>query len=117
MVRTSGPQIRGGEAAALLRIAAQPVASLDDSFHLLLALDWQNVHRFADEIPLGPASLLVGDESEGEPPEAFTATGARHVALPLKKLAKSIAGSWTNMVALGAAAALMGCPTMPRPPR
>jgi len=110
MVRTSGPQIRGGEAAALLRIAAQPVASLDDRFHLLLALDWQNVHRFADEIPLGPASLVVGDEAEGTPPEAFVASGARHVALPLKKIAKGIAGSWTNMVALGAAAALMGLP-------
>jgi 2-oxoglutarate/2-oxoacid ferredoxin oxidoreductase subunit alpha len=110
MVRTSGPQIRGGEAAALLRIAPRPVASLDDCFHLLLALDWQNVHRFADEIPLGPASLLIGDEAEGEPPAAFVASGARHVALPLKKLAKSIAGSWTNMVALGAAAALMGLP-------
>jgi 2-oxoglutarate/2-oxoacid ferredoxin oxidoreductase subunit alpha len=110
MVRTSGPQIRGGEAAALLRIAPRPVASLDDRFHLLLALDWQNVHRFADEIPLGPASLLIGDEAEGEPPEAFVASGARHVAVPLKKLAKAIAGSWTNMVALGAAAALMGLP-------
>ncbi len=110
MVRTSGPQIRGGEAAALLRIAAQPVASLDDRFHLLLALDWQNVHRFADEIPLGPTSLVIGDEAEGAPPEAFVASGARHVALPLKKIAKGIAGSWTNMVALGAAAALMGLP-------
>ena len=27
MVRTSGPQIRGGEAAALLRLGARPVAT------------------------------------------------------------------------------------------
>ena len=53
MVRTSGPQIRGGEAAALLRLGPQPVATLDDRFDLLLAIDWQNLHRFADEIPLG----------------------------------------------------------------
>jgi len=39
MVRTSGPQIRGGEAAALLRLAPTPVESLDDSFDLLLAID------------------------------------------------------------------------------
>jgi len=110
MVRTSGPQIRGGEAAALLRIASEPVASLDDSFHLLLALDWQNVHRFADEIPLTSGSLVVGDEGEGDAPAAFVATGARVAALPMKKMAKAIPGSWTNMVALGLAGALAGLP-------
>ena len=109
-VRTSGPQIRGGEAAALLRIAREPVGSLDDGFHLLLALDWQNVHRFADEIPLSAGSLIVGDEGEGEAPAAFVATGARVAALPMKKMAKAIPGSWTNMVALGLAGTLAGLP-------
>ena len=61
MVRTSGPQIRGGEAAALLRLARRPMDALDDSFDLLLAMDWQNVNRFADEIPLRKTSLVVGD--------------------------------------------------------
>ena len=51
MVRTSGPQIRGGEAAALVRLARGRSTTLDDRFDLLLAIDWQNVHRFADEIP------------------------------------------------------------------
>src|SRR5512134_1553156 len=32
MVRTSGPQIRGGEAAALLRLARDSVDALDDAF-------------------------------------------------------------------------------------
>ena len=83
MVRTSGPQIRGGEAAALIRLARTPVASLDDRFHLLLAIDWQNVHRFADEIPLSAGSVVIGEEAEGEVPAAFTSTGARCLSLPL----------------------------------
>jgi 2-oxoglutarate ferredoxin oxidoreductase subunit alpha len=110
MVRTSGPQIRGGEAAALVRLAPVPVDSLDDGFDLLLAIDWQNVARFADEIPLAATSVMVGDPDEGEPPEVFKASGARYVAVPFKKTAKAIAGSWTNMVALGVAGALAGIP-------
>jgi 2-oxoglutarate ferredoxin oxidoreductase subunit alpha len=110
MVRTSGPQIRGGEAAALLRFARAPMDALDDAFDLLLAMDWQNVNRFADEIPLRKTSLVVGDADEGEAPEVFAASGASCVALPLKKMAKTIPGSWTNMLALGLAGGLAGIP-------
>ena len=110
MVRTSGPQIRGGEAAALLRIGRTPLGSLDDRFDLLLAIDWQNINRFADEIPLHAGSLLVGDAESGEAPEVFLATGTRQASLPLKKMVKAIPGSWINMVALGVAGALCGLP-------
>jgi 2-oxoglutarate ferredoxin oxidoreductase subunit alpha len=110
MVRTSGPQIRGGEAAALVRLAPRPVTSLDDGFDLLIAIDWLNLHRFADEIVLTPASVIVGDPDAGELPEALRACGARYVPLPLKKMAKAIAGSWINMLALGVAGALAGLP-------
>ena len=112
MVRTSGPQIRGGEAAALLRLGRHPIETLDDGFDLLLAFDWQNVNRFADEIPLRPSGLIVGDSNEGEPPEVFTGGGARFVGIPLKKTAKEIAGSWVNMVALGLAGTLAGIPAL-----
>jgi len=110
MVRSSGPQIRGGEAAALMRIATHPIDCLDDRFDALLAVDWQNVHRFADEVPLDGASLIVGDPDQGEPPEVYTKTGARAVKLPLKQMAKAIPGSWPNMVVLGFAAGLLGIP-------
>jgi 2-oxoglutarate ferredoxin oxidoreductase subunit alpha len=110
MVRTSGPQIRGGEAAALVRLGHAPVATLDDSFGLLLAIDWQNINRFSDEIPLDASSVVVGDPDEGELPEVFKATGARYASFPFKKTAKGIAGSWTNMVALGLAGTLAGIP-------
>ncbi|HEU0199206.1 MAG TPA: 2-oxoacid:acceptor oxidoreductase family protein, partial [Burkholderiaceae bacterium] len=108
MVRTSGPQIRGGEAAALVRLADTQVESLDDGFDLLLAIDWQNINRFADEIPLRPGSLVIGDADAGEAPDVFKA--ARLLGLPLKKMAKAIPGSWINMVALGLAGALAGIP-------
>ncbi len=110
MVRSSGPQIRGGEAAALMRIATHPIDCLDDRFDALIAVDWQNMHRFADEVPLDAASLIVGDPDQGEAPEVYTKTGARTVKLPLKQMTKAIPGSWTNMVVLGYAAGLLGIP-------
>jgi 2-oxoglutarate ferredoxin oxidoreductase subunit alpha len=110
MVRSSGPQIRGGEAAALLRFAAGPIDCLDDRFDALVAVDWQNIHRFADEIPLDARSLIIGDPDQGEPPEAYLKRGARYEKRALKQLAKSIPGSWPNMIALGLAAALIGVP-------
>jgi 2-oxoglutarate/2-oxoacid ferredoxin oxidoreductase subunit alpha len=110
MVRTSGPQIRGGEAAALVRLGQEPVHSLGDGFDVLLALDWQNVHRFVDEIPLGPSSVVIGDPDQGEAPEVFEKSAARHAPLALKKMAKAIPGSWANMIALGVAGTLVGIP-------
>ena len=110
MTRTSGPQIRGGEAAAMLRIATFPGDGQDDRFDVLAAIDWQNVQRFAAELPLGPQSLVVGDPAQGEPPEVFLHGGARYLPLQLKELAKRVAGAWPNMVALGFLAGLVGLP-------
>jgi 2-oxoglutarate/2-oxoacid ferredoxin oxidoreductase subunit alpha len=110
MTRTSGPQIRGGEAAAMLRVSTFAGDGQDDRFRILAAIDWQNVARFAAEIPLDASSLIIGDPSQGEPPEAFTRSGARHVPVPFKDLAKQHKDAWPNMIALGVLGALIGLP-------
>jgi 2-oxoglutarate ferredoxin oxidoreductase subunit alpha len=110
MTRSSGPQIRGGEAAALIRIATRPVECMEDRFHVLAAVDWENVQRFDAEIPLGPSSLVLGDPDQGEPPAAFLRSGPRRAALPLKRIARSIPDARPNMVLLGALASLVGLP-------
>jgi 2-oxoglutarate ferredoxin oxidoreductase subunit alpha len=110
MTRSSGPQIRGGEAAAMLRLATEPVDGPDDRFDALVAIDWQNVGRFAAEIALDGSSLLVGDPEQGEAPDVYVKTGARGAAVPFKRLAKSSPGGWPNMVALGVLAELVGLP-------
>jgi 2-oxoglutarate ferredoxin oxidoreductase subunit alpha len=83
---------------------------MEDQFHVLAAVDWENVQRFNAEIPLGAASLIVGDPDQGEPPDVFLKSGAARAALPLKKLAKSVPEGRPNMVLLGALAALLGLP-------
>ena len=110
MTRTSGPQIRGGEAAAMVRVCTFPTDAQDDRFAVLAAIDWQNVTRFAAELPLGAGSLIIGDPAKSEVPEVFLKSGARYLPMPLHALAKQIEGGWPNMVALGVLAGLMRLP-------
>lgn len=108
--RSVGPQIRGGEAAALISLGTEPVAVHGDRFDLLIAVDWLNFERFAAEIRLDAESLVIADPEAGPVPEIIAARGARVAALPLKALAKEIPGGRVNMVALGAASALLDVP-------
>ena len=85
-----GPQIRGGEAAGLLRLAVHPVDCLPDQFDLIIGIDWLNAHRFGAEIKAGPQTLVISDPRGGEPPPMVTQSGARVVEIPMKEMAKSI---------------------------
>ncbi len=110
MTRSSGPQIRGGEAAALLRLSNYPVESHADRFDILLALDFENSQRFAAEIPLDRQSLIVADSGAGEVPPAIAAYGARLAFTEIADMARTIKGGRVSMVALGILAALIGLP-------
>ena len=106
--RTLGPQIRGGEAAGLLRLSADPVACLPDHYDLLVGIDWLNAHRFGAEIKLAPQTLVISDPRGGEPPPMVTQAGARVVEVPMKEMAKAVTDGRPNMIALGIAARLLG---------
>lgn len=108
LTRTVGAQIRGGEAAALLRLATHPVECLPDRYDLLIGIDWLNAQRFGAEIEVGPQSLVIGDPRGGEPPPVVAAAGARTVLIPFKEMAKAIPDGRQNMIALGVAAKLLG---------
>lgn len=111
MRRSFGPQIRGGEAAALVRISHRPVECMNDHFDLLLALDWQNAERFADEIALRRDSLIIADPDAGEIPAAIRALGVEIIPVPMKALARDIPAGRPNMVALGLLSHWLGiCP-------
>jgi 2-oxoglutarate ferredoxin oxidoreductase subunit alpha len=106
--RAYGPQIRGGESAALLRLSHAPVYCMDDTFDLLLALDWQNIERFSAEIPLATHSLIVADPGAGDIPEAISSSGASVETIALTAIAGETAGGRSNMVALGLLANWLG---------
>ncbi|MDP6573870.1 MAG: 2-oxoacid:acceptor oxidoreductase subunit alpha [Rhodospirillales bacterium] len=108
--RAVGPQIRGGEAAALLQLSTRPVTASDAELNVLLAVDWQNFERFQSEIQLTANSLVIADPEAGDAPGAVAQSDARIAELPLHALAKEIAGGRINMVALGAVCGLIGLP-------
>ncbi|MGY6587468.1 MAG: 2-oxoacid:acceptor oxidoreductase subunit alpha [Wenzhouxiangella sp.] len=108
MTRSTGPQIRGGEAAALLRLGLAPVDCPADRIDLLLALDFQQAQRFADEIHLDSHSRVIADPAQGEVPEWIAASGAKIETLPLDELARSAKGLRANSIAAGLIAGLLG---------
>lgn len=110
MIPVVGPQIRGGESAALLRLGERPIDCLDDRIDVLAGLGWQHAERFRSDIPLDADSHVVTDPAEGAIPTFITESGAEIVDLEMKALAGSVTGGRQNMIALGYVARLAGIP-------
>lgn len=105
-----GPQIRGGESAALLKLTESERYTAASHYDVVVALDWNNFSRFEDEIGLGADSLVLCDEA-GELPPAVVAAGARIVYVPFEELAASChPDGRVNMLALGILGSLLGLP-------
>jgi 2-oxoglutarate ferredoxin oxidoreductase subunit alpha len=110
MSRSAGPQIRGGEAAAVVRLSSEPTESPDDSFDIVLAIDPGSLARFMAEIPLRADSLVISDAEAGRRGGGLPDVPARVLDLPMQELAKSVKGGRPNMIALGAVARMIGLP-------
>ena len=107
LTRSVGPQIRGGEACAMVRLAARAVECHVPHFDLLVAVDWLNANRFDSEIHLSSRSIVVCDPQGGEPPAFVSAAAPRLLELPMKDINKAHPQWRANMLALGAAARLL----------
>ena len=110
LTRSVGPQIRGGEAAALVRLGVEPINCISDKFDVLVAMDWNNIDRFAAEIPLDSSSIIISDPEQGDVPEALLKSGASVFEIPIATLAKTVKKGRPNMISLGIVAELIGLP-------
>ena len=68
MTQLFGPQVRGGEAAALVQISVDPIECQPDRFDVFVALDWKKIEQFAPEIPLDKDSVIIADPEAGMVP-------------------------------------------------
>jgi 2-oxoglutarate ferredoxin oxidoreductase subunit alpha len=116
MTQLFGPQVRGGEAAALLQISTERIDAQPNRFDLFVALDWDKVEQFSAEIPLDGASVILADPQAGPVPPAVAKSKARVVALAMSdphmtRLEHGLSGRRVNMFAAGVVSALIGVET------
>lgn len=110
LTRSVGPQIRGGEAAALVRLTSGPSACMSKDFDILVAIDWKNGDRFIANMPLAAGGLVICDPEAGDPPRAVLEGDCTIVQCPIGELAKSVPGGRENMIAVGLVTQLAGLP-------
>lgn len=108
MARSLGPQIRGGEAAALLRFSSEKVENQGDFFNILIAIDWGNITRFQGELALTSKSIIIYDPECGEVPDFILKNKPKLIAVPLTAAAKEVEFGRSNMVGLGFLAEIIG---------
>lgn len=105
-----GPQIRGGEAAALLKLTEGERYTAANHYDVLLALDWNNFTRFGDEIRLAPEGWVICETGSALPPEV-AALNPRVIELPMAELALAVHNDGrVNMLAVGVLGQLLGLP-------
>jgi 2-oxoglutarate ferredoxin oxidoreductase subunit alpha len=105
-----GPQIRGGESAALLKLSDHERYTAADRCDVLLALDWENFTRFGDEIRLHGDSLVICADAT-RMPEAVRSLVPAPLQLPIAELTRAAHGEGReNMFALGLLGRLLELP-------
>lgn len=110
LTRSVGPQIRGGEAAALVRLSTGPAAYMSKEFDILVAIDWKNADRFINAMPVASGGLVICDPAAGAPPRAVREADCIIIECPIGELARSIQGGRENMISAGLVAQLIGIP-------
>ena len=115
LVKSFGPQIRGGESSVRVRLASKRVLSQGDDLDVLIAFNWADYGRFRAELMPGPKTLIFVDEDDKTPPEQIPLPESRKgavIRVPFEKLAVEKGGSALakNIVAVGVLAGALNLP-------
>ena len=116
LVKSFGPQIRGGESSIRLRLSSEPVLSQGDELDVLIAFNWADYARFRSELVPNADTIIFVDEQD-KTPEAdiplAEALKARVRRIPFEQIAVDKAGTALakNIVAVGVLAGALNLPT------
>lgn len=112
LLKSFGPQIRGGEACAHVRLGAEPVGHQGDRLDILVVFSWADYRKFEDELALKPGAVIVHDEALAQQtapmPEFDPQLELQAAHAPFTQLAMDAAGAGQakNMAMLGVLAGM-----------
>ena len=115
LVKSFGPQIRGGESSVRVRLSSSPVLCQGDDLDVLIAFNWADYGRFRAELMPSAKTLIFVDEQDKTPPEEIPLPEhfkAAVMRVPFEKLAVEKGGSALakNIVAVGVLAGTLNLP-------
>jgi 2-oxoglutarate ferredoxin oxidoreductase subunit alpha len=115
ILKSFGPQIRGGESSCRVRISQDEVLSYGDALDVLVAFNWTDFQLFRAELALRPGVVVLYDQKDGTAPGDVPVDPALEpliVAIPFADLAKSATGTELskNILLLGVLAELFDLP-------
>jgi 2-oxoglutarate ferredoxin oxidoreductase subunit alpha len=113
MVQSYGPQIRGGESAAIVRLAREEVQYEGDRTDLLLCFRHQDLKRFKGAFQLHQGSILMLETADqGEAPEWLGRSAREPFRYPFATFESGVevAGPPKNMMGLALLCRALGWP-------
>ena len=103
-----GPQIRGGESSATIRVSGEAIHAQADAVDVLVVFSWADFARFQNEVLLAPHAEIFHEAADAPPPELSTRTCH---AIPFAALAREAGAPGSkNVVAVGLLMARYGLP-------
>lgn len=115
MLKSFGPQIRGGESSVRVRMSELPVQTQGDKIDILVVLSWSNFLRFKEEMLLEDKVIVVSDTNDPMADEDVPLTDVQRefwYKIPFEKLSEDLTGGKLakNIVMLGAISELFSLP-------
>jgi 2-oxoglutarate ferredoxin oxidoreductase subunit alpha len=95
-----GPQIRGGESSAVVRVSSAPIHAQADCVDVLVVFSWADFARFENELVVA-ADAVIFCESGDEPPIELAGRNIYPIAFK---------GAAKNVMAIAMLASLFGLP-------
>ena len=74
ILKSFGPQIRGGESSCRVRISREEALSYGDRLDVLVAFNWADFARFQEELELAPGVVVIYDSKDGTPAASSRST-------------------------------------------
>lgn len=115
MLKSFGPQIRGGESSVRVRLNEDLIATQGDRLDILVVLSWKDYLRFKKELLLKKNLVIVSDSEDKFPEENIPIDRGIIKAwykVPFGQIAKESAGTMLakNIVMLGVISELFSLP-------